>query len=144
MYSMLTAPCLKSRAYDRLAQEGPVEELSEKGISHGITNPERLRFCYLVLWAVSMAIAGATGYLVGTQKSHGQLGSEHPEGSAPQGWASPNDAMLLLTYLPAVVSIGTLRSIFQYNSSFAAPPPEEGGSEPVWDAMIPSKSDFVS
>lgn len=38
------------------------------------------------------------------------------------------------------VPIGPLRSIFQYNSSFAAPPPKDAGSEPIWDSMIPSKS----
>ena len=123
MYSILTVRCLESRAYDRLDQDGPIEELSEKGIRHGIGNPERLRFCYLALWAVSIAIAGTTGYLVGTQNSHGQPGLEHPKGTAPHGKASPNGKKLPLTDLPAAVSIGTLQSIFQYNSSFAAPPP---------------------
>ncbi|KAL9074612.1 MAG: hypothetical protein Q9161_002205 [Pseudevernia consocians] len=36
------------------------------------------------------------------------------------------------------VPIGAARSMFQYNSSFAAPPPKEAGSEPIWDSMVPS------
>ena len=45
------------------------------------------------------------------------------------------------TCLPLLaVPVGTTWEVFQYNSSFAAPPPQEGGSEPVWDSMIPSKS----
>ncbi|CAD6588940.1 MAG: hypothetical protein ASARMPREDX12_003543 [Alectoria sarmentosa] len=34
-------------------------------------------------------------------------------------------------------------SIFQYNSSFAAPPPKEAGSEPVWDSMIPNGLGYI-
>ena len=35
-----------------------------------------------------------------------------------------------------------IETSFQYNTTFAAPPPGNGGSEPIWDSMIPSISDF--
>ncbi|KAK3176694.1 hypothetical protein OEA41_008019 [Lepraria neglecta] len=54
----------------------------------------------------------------------------------------PNQLTLSLTYLSEIVPIGTSRQIFQYNSSFAAPPPKAGGSEPVWDSMIPTSQDI--
>lgn len=36
------------------------------------------------------------------------------------------------------VAIGLSRETFRLNQSFANPPPESGGSEPVWDSLIPS------
>lgn len=41
--------------------------------------------------------------------------------------------------LADLVPIGTSIEKFKYNSSFAAPPPSDGGNEPIWDSMIPSK-----
>lgn len=35
--------------------------------------------------------------------------------------------------------IGWSRKTFHYNDSFARSPPESGGSEPMWDSLIPSK-----
>ena len=35
--------------------------------------------------------------------------------------------------------IGWSRKTFRYNESFARSPPESGGSEPIWDSLIPSK-----
>lgn len=44
---------------------------------------------------------------------------------------------MLIEHLP--VFTGLSKKTFRYNESFAAPPPQEGGQEPVWDSLIPSE-----
>ncbi|KAL2037577.1 hypothetical protein N7G274_009690 [Stereocaulon virgatum] len=114
-----------SPRYSRLEQDGTVEECCEKGVVHHKRSSQRPWYCYPLLSGLCVILAGVAGYILGTRKCHGPHEVAHLAGTVFQ------------------VPIGTSRQIFQYNSSFAAPPPKNGGSEPVWDSMIPNGLGYV-
>ena len=134
---------LGSSTYSRLDQDGMVEEPLQKDIFRHFGSSKQPRYFYLILSTIFIALAGAAGYLLGTLKNHNQCEVEHLIGTVTRGRYPSNNLIVSPTYLLGIVPIRTSREIFQYNSSFAAPPPKEGGSEPVWDSMIPSKSNVL-
>ncbi|CAF9908069.1 MAG: hypothetical protein ALECFALPRED_004213 [Alectoria fallacina] len=72
-----------------------------------------------------IAFAAVAGYLLGSLNHHAECESVYLADTISQ------------------VPIGPSRSILQYNSSFAAPPRIEAGSEPVWDSMIPNGLGYI-
>lgn len=133
---------LGSSTYSPLDQDGMVEEPLQKDIFRHFGSSKQSRYCYLILSAILITLAGAAGYLLGTLKNYNQCEIKHLVGTVIRGRYPSNNLIVSPAYLLDVVPIGSSHEIFQYNSSFAAPPPKEGGSEPVWDSMIPSKSDI--
>jgi hypothetical protein len=88
------------------------------------------------------------GFLAGLFVSHKlpRLGincETHLVDTAPQGLHEYDVADdWELTHL---VSLESTSQIFRYNESFGAHPPASGGTEPIWDAQLPSKyGSFVS
>ena len=131
---------LGSPPYSRLDQDSPVEESCENGVIHYPSSSKRSRSFYSVLSAIFVTLAGVAGYLLGTLKSHGRCEVGRVAGTVAQGKASAQRTQII-TYISEIVPIGTSRQM--YNSSFAAPPPKAARSEPVWDSMIPSKSQIL-
>ncbi len=85
---------------------------------------------------VLLLLAGTAGFFVGLFFSQSQLTSSIPD-TVPQGLLSSQLSRHSLTcYLS--VTTGLSKETFRYNESFAAPPPDEGGQEPIWDSLIPS------
>lgn len=84
--------------------------------------------------------AATAGYYVGALASQNQCGMKQLKDTVEQGNASIQRVAISLADMLAIVPIRTVRQVFQYNSSFAAPPPVHGEAEPIWDTIIPSKS----
>lgn len=82
-------------------QDAPVEEPFEKDITRHISSSKRSRYCYFVLSALFVALAGAAGYLLGTLKSHDQCEAGRLSGTVIQGKTSclMNSECHLLTFL---------------------------------------------
>lgn len=114
-----------SLPYIRIDQENVDEELLEKGDSRHTSNSNQSRCYNLLLSAVFIALAGVAGYLFGSLNHHAECESVNRTDTVGE------------------VPIGASRSIFQYNSSFAAPPPKDAKSEPIWDSMIPNGLGYI-
>lgn len=79
----------------------------------------------LAMMVVSFLLAGTAGFFIGLSLPQKRLAS----------WSLPDT-------VPQVF-IGLSTETFQYNESFATPPPQEGGQEPVWDSLIPNGLGYV-
>lgn len=129
-----------STPYCRIDQENHNEELLEKGDISQSSSSNKSRCYHLLLPTIFVALAGVGGYLLGSLNHHAECVSVYSTETVSSGKTSTYKLQMLSTHLCASVPIGASRSIFQYNSSFAAPPPKGAGSEPIWDSMIPSES----
>ena len=90
---------LGSLPYSRLNQDRPVEESCEKGVIHYPSSPKKSRYFYSMLSTIFVTLAGVTGYLLGTLKSHGQCEIGRLAGTVTQGKASAQRTQII-TYLP--------------------------------------------
>ena len=138
MFHILLGRHPESPPYSRLNQDGLAVESSEKDRSSHISSLTRSSNCELIFSAVFLIIAGATGYFLGTLSIRDQCAEGPIAGTVAQGQTPTQEMRVLPDNHSEAVPIGTTREIFQYNSSFATPPPEDGGPEPIWDSMVPS------
>lgn len=111
----------------------PTETADPLGLLKRTKLPNYLgSFCLLV---VSLVI----GIAIGNFLAQYQAKENFLQGVVPQGYAHYLFSNLESDLTYATVSIGSVRSVFRFNDSFAKIPPESGGPEPVWDSLIPSK-----
>lgn len=125
MYTFLTGSHPRTTEYDRLEDSEVAEKPFEEQFNRRIKSLKWSRYWFWVLSAILIAVAGVTGYVFGALRNN-SCGLRN----------SPVDVAVR-------VPISTTRKTFQYNSSFAAPPPEDGGKEPIWDSMIPNGLGYV-
>ena len=132
-------------SYFALPQDSHIDDDdndSGKETSRSLQRPEKRQSCshwsQLAMTVVLLSLAGTTGFFIGLSFPHKRLTFPSLLDTVPQGLQSSIISQMPSTDL-TLVTIGLSRETFQYNESFAAPPPRQGGEEPVWDSLIPSK-----
>ena len=133
---------IESHLYSRL--DDNEEKVKSTGKSRRCLNSssEWLLYCFIALLATIVALAALTGYLWDTLQRSNQAQSKQLQGTAVQGTTLKDLKLIVTAFLPKIVEIGVIKKSFQYNTTYATPPPESGGPEPMWDSMIPSRSDI--
>ncbi|CAD6567421.1 MAG: hypothetical protein ASARMPREDX12_005823 [Alectoria sarmentosa] len=79
----------------------------------------------LAMILVLLLLAGTAGFFIALSLPRNRLASSSLPDTVPQ--------------VPTAFS----KETFRYNESFAAPPPQAGGPEPVWDSLIPNGLGYV-
>ena len=116
----------------------PGKETTRSLQGHGKRRICSHRFQLAVL-VILLLLAGTAGFFIGLSFPRNRLDTSWIPYTVPQGSSFPKyrECPSLTSYLS--VNTGLSNETFRYNESFAAPPPQEGGREPVWDSLIPSK-----
>ena len=131
------------RLYSRLNEAEDKEEVVGNSLRRLNYSPDWLIYCLFTLLATTVTLAGLAGYLFYRLHLSSQSEFSQFEGGVAQGSASSKSKPLTMAYSLEIVNIGTIKKSFHYNTTFAAPPPENGGPEPIWDSMIPSMSNTL-
>ena len=76
---------LRLSPYSRLDQDGPVEGELEKNVIGHNPSSRKARYCYLLTFAILVAVAGVAGYFLGRLKGHSTSDDGRPSGIAVQG-----------------------------------------------------------
>lgn len=84
MFHDLFERLLERPTYARLDQDSHVAERIEKEINPD-SSSKWVLYCYVIFSAISITVAGAAGYLLGTLQSHSQCEPRHLTGTVTQG-----------------------------------------------------------
>ena len=129
---------LRSTRYTRIPQNVSDNQLraenEEPSVSLCFQHNDLSTLVFFVCFGL---LLGWIGFAIGVNVAQDHNGLPVPVGTVPQG---------LLPYsrvspkrLIQLVSIGWAREMFHYNDSFARLSLGPGGSEPIWDSLMPSK-----
>ncbi|KAM0795546.1 hypothetical protein BDR22DRAFT_894084 [Usnea florida] len=114
--------------YFPLSQDNPFDDENHlrKKPPHGPgKHPLRSHWFQLVLTTVLLLLAGAAGFFIALSLPQSRLASFSLPDTVPR------------------VYTGWSKETFRFNESFAAPPPQGGGQEVVWDSLIPNGLGYV-
>lgn len=125
MYKIFAGSHHRTEDYDRLVDDEIAEKSFQEELDRRTESLKWSRYWFCGLSAILIVVAGVTGYFFGALRSN-DCGVTN----------SSSD-------VAARVPISTSRKTFQYNSSFAIPPPGDGGKEPIWDSMIPNGLGYI-
>ena len=89
-------------------------------------------------FVIIILLASAAGFALGALIFREQKQPGLKQDTAPQGTPSCLQLRILTVDTNILVPIGHSVKRFQYNATFANPPPAKGSPEPVWDSLIPS------
>ena len=95
-------------------------------------------------FVVIILLAGAAGFALGALIFREQEQPDLKRDTVPQ--STPTCLQLRMTTVDTdiLVPIGHSVARFQYNATFANPPPAKGSPEPVWDSLIPSTPKYLT